>query len=44
MLHTGIDLHKRTLMLPPALGYYRPSGARFADGALQLTFDCPARA
>jgi arsenite/tail-anchored protein-transporting ATPase len=37
-----IDGHKRTLMLPPALGDYRPSGASFDDGALHVTFDGPA--
>jgi arsenite-transporting ATPase len=37
-----IDGHKRTLMLPPALGDYRPTGASFDDGALHVTFDGPA--
>jgi arsenite-transporting ATPase len=37
-----VDGHKRTLMLPPALGNYRPSGASFDDGALRVTFDGPA--
>ncbi len=37
-----VDGHKRTLMLPPALGDYRPAGAAFADGALEVTFDGPA--
>jgi len=32
---------KRTMMLPPALAGYRPSGAAFADGALHITFDGP---
>jgi arsenite-transporting ATPase len=34
-----VDGHKRTLMLPPALGDYSPAGATFADGALEVTFD-----
>ena len=37
-----VDGHKRTLMLPPALGDYRPSGASFDNGALHVTFDGPA--
>ena len=40
-LIVGVGGHKRTLMLPPALGDYRPSGARFADGALHVTFAPP---
>ncbi len=39
-----VDGHKRTLMLPPALGDFRPAGAAFEDGSLQVTFDGPARA
>jgi arsenite/tail-anchored protein-transporting ATPase len=31
--------HKRTLMLPPALAAYAASGARFEDGALEISFD-----
>jgi arsenite-transporting ATPase len=38
-----VDGHKRTLMLPPALGDFRPSGAEFADGRLEVTFDGPGR-
>jgi arsenite-transporting ATPase len=38
-----VDGHKRTLMLPPALGDFRPAGAAFEDGSLQVTFDGPAR-
>ena len=30
---------KRTIILPPALATYRPRGARFEDGALQVTFE-----
>jgi arsenite/tail-anchored protein-transporting ATPase len=37
-----IDGHKRTLMLPPALGDYRPTGASFDGAALHVTFDGPA--
>jgi arsenite/tail-anchored protein-transporting ATPase len=38
-----VDGHKRTLILPPAMGDFRPSGAEFADGSLQVTFDGPDR-
>ena len=38
-----VDGHKRTLMLPPALGDFRPAGAAFEDGSLQVTFDGPDR-
>ena len=34
---------KRTIMLPPALADWRATGARFADGALQVTLDDAAR-
>jgi arsenite-transporting ATPase len=37
-----VDGHKRTLMLPPALGDYRPTGASFDSGSLHVTFDGPA--
>jgi arsenite-transporting ATPase len=37
-----VDGHKRTLLLPPALGDWRPAGAAFEDGCLQVTFDGPA--
>jgi arsenite-transporting ATPase len=36
-----VDGHKRTLMLPPALGDFRPAGAAFEHGRLQVTFDGP---
>src|SRR4051812_38440768 len=36
-----VDGYKRTLMLPPAMGEYRPTGASFDDGALHVTFDGP---
>jgi arsenite-transporting ATPase len=32
-----VDGYKRTIMLPPALGAYRPTEARFTDGALNVT-------
>ena len=37
-----VDGQKRTLMLPPALGDYRPTGASFDGAALHVTFDGPA--
>jgi arsenite/tail-anchored protein-transporting ATPase len=36
-----VDGHKRTLMLPPALGDYQPTGASFDGAALHVTFDGP---
>ena len=36
-----VDGYKRTLMLPPAMGDYQPTGASFDDGALHVTFDGP---
>jgi arsenite/tail-anchored protein-transporting ATPase len=36
-----VDGHKRTLMLPPALGDYHPTGASFDGAALHVTFDGP---
>jgi arsenite-transporting ATPase len=30
---------KRTIMLPPALAAYSTSGARFEDGALEISFE-----
>src|SRR3954462_2137438 len=38
-----VDGQKRTLMLPPALDDYRPAGAAFEDGSLQVTFNAPHR-
>jgi arsenite-transporting ATPase len=35
--------HKRTIALPGALAAYRPREARYADGALEVTFDGAAR-
>lgn len=37
-----VDGHRRTLLLPPALGDYRATGARLEDGALRITFSPPA--
>ena len=34
-----VDGYKRTIMLPPALAAYRPTEARFTDGALNVTLD-----
>jgi arsenite/tail-anchored protein-transporting ATPase len=34
-----VDGHKRTMLLPPALDDYQPSGAAFDDGVLTVTFD-----
>ena len=31
--------HKRNIMLPSALAAYRPRGARFEDGALEIVFE-----
>lgn len=39
-----IDGHTRTVLLPPALQDYRPTGAALAGGALTVTFDRPASA
>src|SRR3954465_5419931 len=39
-----VDGYKRTLLLPPALDDYRPAGASFEAGRLQVTFDGPGRA
>ena len=38
-----VEGQKRTIMLPPALADWRATGARFADGALQVTLDDAAR-
>ena len=34
----GVDGQRRTIILPPALAAFQPSGATFEDGALQVTF------
>jgi hypothetical protein len=39
----AVDDYKRTIMLPPALAAYRPSGARFSDGVLEVNLDDPER-
>ncbi|MEA2318190.1 MAG: arsenite/tail-anchored protein-transporting ATPase [Solirubrobacteraceae bacterium] len=36
-----VDGHKRTLMLPPGLGDFRPAGATLEDGSLLVTFHGP---
>jgi arsenite/tail-anchored protein-transporting ATPase len=36
-----VDGHKRTFMLPTALGDYRPTNASFDGAALRVTFDGP---
>ena len=38
-----VDAAKRTMLLPPALTDYVPTGATFDDGVLQVTFDAPDR-
>jgi len=39
-----VDGAKRTLLLPPAMDGYRPTGAALDDGVLRVTFDAPAPA
>jgi arsenite-transporting ATPase len=34
-----VGTQKRTIVLPQALAAYRPAGARFEDGALNVTFE-----
>jgi arsenite-transporting ATPase len=34
-----VGAQKRTIVLPQALSAYRPSGARFEDGALNVMFE-----
>jgi arsenite-transporting ATPase len=38
-LIVGVDGQRRTIMLPPAMAGFKPSAARFEDGALEVTFD-----
>ena len=38
-----VDGHKRTIMLPGALAGFRPTGATFSEGALQVDFDAAER-
>ncbi|GAC1580593.1 MAG: ArsA family ATPase [Candidatus Dormibacteria bacterium] len=35
----GVNGHKRTIMLPPAMAGYSPAAATFDDGALEVRFD-----
>jgi arsenite-transporting ATPase len=37
-LVVGVDGHKRTIMLPPALAALRPAAATFDNGSLEVTF------
>ena len=39
-----VGRQKRTIILPSALARRRPSGAKLADGALEITFENPADA
>jgi arsenite-transporting ATPase len=39
-----VEGQKRTIALPPALAGYRPTGAKFADGALVVTLENPVPA
>ena len=40
-----VDGQKRTIILPPGLARFRPAGAAFADGALEVSFvEAPAGA
>jgi arsenite-transporting ATPase len=34
-----VDGQKRTIILPPALGPFRPASASFSDGSLLVSFD-----
>jgi arsenite-transporting ATPase len=43
-LIVGAGGQKRTIALPPALAGFEPTGARFEDGALEVSFDGPAAA
>ncbi|HWF55013.1 MAG TPA: ArsA family ATPase [Solirubrobacteraceae bacterium] len=38
-LIVGVGGQRRTIMLPPALANLKPSGARFEEGALEVSFD-----
>jgi arsenite-transporting ATPase len=38
-LVVGVDGQRRTIMLPSALAKFKPAGATFEDGALEVTFD-----
>jgi arsenite-transporting ATPase len=43
-LIVGVNGQRRTIALPSALAGFEPTGARFDKGALEVTFDSPARA
>jgi arsenite/tail-anchored protein-transporting ATPase len=38
-LIVGVDGQRRTILLPPTLAGFRPAGATFEDGVLEITFD-----
>jgi arsenite-transporting ATPase len=38
-LIVGVDGQRRTILLPPTLAGFRPTGATFEDGALEIRFD-----
>ena len=38
-LIVGVDGQRRTIMLPPALAGFQPTGAKFSDGALEVSFN-----
>jgi arsenite-transporting ATPase len=40
-LIVGVNGQRRTIALPPALADFDPAGARFDDGALEITFGAP---
>jgi arsenite-transporting ATPase len=42
-LIVGVDGQRRTIMLPAAMAGYTPSGARFEEGALEVTFSGSTR-
>jgi len=43
-LIVGVDGQRRTIMLPPALAAFNPSGATFEDGKLEVRFNGAQRA
>ena len=42
-LIVGVDGQKRTITLPSAMAGFRPTAARFEDGALEVSFDDSSR-
>jgi arsenite-transporting ATPase len=38
-LIVGVDGQRRTILLPPAFAAFRPTEAKFEDGALEVSFD-----